>query len=141
MLCDKKICNILSVRLYCLKKKKFHNSLTLNKMFDFTDSITVKTIGDPHTSKLVRLKLKDNLLIIRQELKKDKVIDNTLLFSKKYLDKSFEFAEITLEKEEDFLLNEILGNDKILYLKKCSKPDWNYLNELRKLDYGCTMIF
>src|SRR5437763_1651861 len=111
-------------------------------MFDFTEIITVKTIDEPsHTSKSARLKLKDNLLIVRQELEKDKFIDNSLLFSRKYLDKSFEFAEISLEKEEDYLLNEIIGNEKILYLKRSSKLDWNCLNELRKLDYGCTMIF
>src|ERR1051325_10814586 len=127
-------------------------------MLDFTSIlsdnnnviITVKTIGDPpsHPPQSVHLNLTDNLSIIRQELKKGKVINDTLLFSRKYLEnndndnKSYGFAEISLENEEDFRLDEIIcesGNDYILYLKKSSKINWNNLNSLRNLDYGCTM--
>jgi hypothetical protein len=112
--------------------------------------ITIKTILDvplypPPSARTVRLNLTDNLLIIRQELEKKKFIDNTLLFSNKYTENynndniSYGFAEIELEEEENYLLNEIIDENNILYLKQCSKPDWKCLNELRKLDYGCTM--
>lgn len=107
--------------------------------------VIVTAIDDPPSqpSKLVHLNLSDNLFTIRKELEKDSSINDTLLFSKKYTENNnnYGFAEIGLEKEDDFLLDEIVDeveSEKILYLKKCSKLDWNYLNELRKLDYGRT---
>ena len=122
-------------------------------MLECTDIITVETIGDPpsyipKSAHLVRLKLTDNLLSVRQELEKNELIliNNTLLFSRKFLEnnnnsnKSYGFAEIALEKEENFLLNEII-DENILYLKQCSKINWKFLNNLRQLDYGCTMTF
>ncbi|RIA81538.1 hypothetical protein C1645_744442 [Glomus cerebriforme] len=121
-------------------------------MFNFTNFfsnnvnviITIKTIDGP--SILHRLNLTDNLIKVRQELEKSKFIDDTLLFSRKYSENkdniNYGFAEIALENEENYLLNEIIDeNGNILYLKQCSKPDWKCLNELRKLDYGCTMTF
>jgi len=129
-------------------------------MLDFTDVlsdngnviITVKTIGNPlsHPPQSVRLNLTDNLLIIRQELNESRVINDTLLFSRRYLENNYndnnnyEFAEIPLEKEEDFSLTDIIcesGDYYILYLKQSSKVNWSILNNLRNLDYGCTMTF
>lgn len=112
--------------------------------------VIVKTIGDPPSQppKSTRLNLSDNLLIIREKLEKDSSINNSLLFSKKYPvinnngNRSYEYAEITLEEEENYLLDEIIDevmSEKIIYLKKCSKFNWSYLNEKRKLDYGCTI--
>ncbi|CAB4430327.1 unnamed protein product [Rhizophagus irregularis] len=105
--------------------------------------VIVKAIDDPPSQppKSVRLSLSDNLFTIRKELEKDSSINDTLLFSQKYFENNkYEFAEINLEKEKYFLLNEIIyESEKILYLKKSSKLDWNYFNELRKLDYGRTI--
>ncbi|PKY53317.1 hypothetical protein RhiirA4_547598 [Rhizophagus irregularis] len=108
--------------------------------------VIVKSIDDPPSQppKSVRLNLSDNLLAIRKELERDSSINDTLLFSKKYpeINNNYGFAEIAFEKEDDFLLDDIIdevGSEKILYLKKCSKLDWNYFNELRKLDYGRTI--
>src|SRR6266496_1342512 len=104
--------------------------------------ITIKTVGDPpsHPPRTVRLNLADNLSIIR----KNKLGDNTLLFSRKYSKNNDDdgFAEIAFEEEKNYYLNEIIDKDKkILYLKQCSKPDWEWLNKEHKLDYGCTMTF
>ncbi|RIA81543.1 hypothetical protein C1645_836840 [Glomus cerebriforme] len=124
-------------------KNPFYKILSGNKI-----PITVKIISNSLQETktfLVTLNLSDSLLVIRQELEKKKIIDDTLLFSKKHSNDNninYGFLEIALEKEENYLLNEIIdGNGNILYLKQCSKPDWKCLNELRKLDYGCTMTF
>ncbi|CAB4384658.1 unnamed protein product [Rhizophagus irregularis] len=76
-------------------------------------NIIVNVIDDlpSQTLKLVRLNLEDNLLKIRQELEKKEVIGNSWLFSKKYSE-----------------------NNETGY-------GWSHLNELHKLDYGCTMTF
>jgi hypothetical protein len=125
------------------------------KMYNFTntssdnDIVTVKIINDLSSThaKTARLNLTDNLLKVRQVLEVSGIVDNTLLFSRKYLkndndNKTYGFAEIALEKEENYRLNEIIDkNGNILYLKQCSTPDWNYLNNYCKLDYGCTMTF
>ncbi|CAB4436188.1 unnamed protein product [Rhizophagus irregularis] len=108
-------------------------------------NIIVNVIDDPpsQTLKLVRLNLEDNLLEIRQELEKKEVIDNSWLFSKKYPENnntSYGFAEIAFNEEEFFLLNDIIDrNSNTLYLKR--QFSWSHLNELHKLDYGCTMTF
>src|SRR5204862_26593 len=81
-----------------------------------------------------------NLLRIRKQLEKRDIIDETLSFANKFSDNSDEFAEIMPEDEESFLLNEII-DEKILYLKQCSKINWKFLNSLHQLDYGCTMTF
>src|SRR5256885_1157724 len=107
--------------------------------------ITVKNICNLlQESKLVRLNITDNLSVIRQELEKNYDIDDTLLFLRKYSvnnNESYEFAEIALNDDEEIIhLNEIIDND-ILYIKCKVKIDWNFLNNLRKLDYGCAMTF
>src|SRR5947199_8232037 len=89
--------------------------------------ITVKNICKTSSQpKLVRLNLSDNLLRIRKQLEKRDIIDETLSFAHKFSENNNncdEFAEITPEDEESFLLNEII-DEKILYLKQCSKINW-----------------
>jgi hypothetical protein len=89
------------------------------------------------------LNLIDNLLKIRKELERVSIFNNALSFSKRL--RNYEFAEIAFEEEEDLLLDDIIDeaviDEKILYLIQRSKPDWKYLNGLRKLDYGYTMTF
>ncbi|PKY51493.1 hypothetical protein RhiirA4_468570 [Rhizophagus irregularis] len=111
-----------------------------NNNIDIVDVI-VKTIGDPTdpTPKLIRLNLSDNLLSIRKKLEKDCIINDTLSFSKKL---DHEFAEIV--HEDEFRLYDIIykiESENILYLTHCSIPNWEYLNTLHKLDYGCIMTF
>ncbi|RGB27963.1 hypothetical protein C1646_819427 [Rhizophagus diaphanus] len=115
--------------------------------------VTIKTIVDPPSypspsAWTVCLKLTDNLLEIRQELEKKKSIDNTLLFLNKYPENNnndniiYGSFEIKLEEEENYLLNEVIDENNILYLKQykqCLEHNWKYFNELYKLDYGCTM--
>jgi hypothetical protein len=112
--------------------------------------VTIKTIVDPPSypspsAWTVCLKLTDNLLEIRQELEKKKSIDNTLLFLKKYPENNNNensSVEIKLEEEENYLLNDVIDENNILYLKQYKQslePNWKYFNELYKLDYGCTM--
>ncbi|GBC33766.2 kinase-like domain-containing protein [Rhizophagus irregularis DAOM 181602=DAOM 197198] len=116
------------------------NIFSNNNHVDIVDVI-VKTIGDPTdpTPKFIRLNLSDNLLSIRKKLEKDCIINDTLSFSKKL---DHEFAEII--HEDKFRLYDIIykiESENILYLKHCSIPNWEYLNTLHKLDYGCIMTF
>src|ERR1051325_1486580 len=99
-------------------------------------------------SKIALLSLSDNLLIIRKKLKREKIIDDTLSFTNRYPennDESYNFSEISLEDEEDFRLGDIIceskenGNNYTLYLMKCSRISWKFLNNLHGLDRGCTM--
>jgi hypothetical protein len=110
---------------------------TLNKnLLNNNVSVTVQ-IGDSPLQQLINLNLDDNLSNIRKELEKNKIIDDTLSFSKKIYD---EFSEIT---SEEVLLKEIveIKDEKyFLYLIK-NLPDWETLNGLHKLDYGCTVTF
>ncbi|GBC04286.1 hypothetical protein RclHR1_00560013 [Rhizophagus clarus] len=127
-------------------------------MFNFTSyfynnvnvTVTVKIIDNftSYPSRAVILNLQDNLFLVRRKLEKKKFIDNTLLFTNKYPENNnngninYGFAEIALEEEENHCLNDIIDkNGNVLRLKQCSKPDWNILNGLCKLDYGCTMTF
>src|SRR5256885_1366970 len=111
----------------------------VKNIFSNNVMITVTIIRNPSSREttFVRLNLTDNLSNIRKELKKDDTINDTLSFSRKYLNNNTEnFAEIALEKEENFRLVDIIDkSENILYLKKCSKINWNYFNDSRKLDY------
>ncbi|PKC66569.1 hypothetical protein RhiirA1_394399 [Rhizophagus irregularis] len=89
------------------------------------------------------LTLKDNLPAIREILKNDNTIEmnDTLLFSKKFTDG---LAEISRENEKDFTLNDIIekSNDvKTSYTLRLIETStyWKFLNDLHKLDFGCTM--
>ena len=103
--------------------------------FDEMVDITVKIIGPPSQSFRVNLNIDYNLSDIRQELKKHiKNIDlRTLAFVKKFSETSSDIVN-----EEDFFLHEVIENN-ILYLGKNAvpnKPDWSYLNEKCKFNYG-----
>ncbi|CAI2186361.1 17033_t:CDS:1, partial [Funneliformis geosporum] len=50
-------------------------------------------------------------------------------------------AKILSDDENLKILNDIIDDNNILYLVKNSKPDWKFLNELRKLDSGRTINF
>src|SRR3954454_16785003 len=104
--------------------------------------ITVQIIDDPPSSTFVSLNLKDNLSNIRNKLKQEIEMNDTLSFAKKAQTstKSHVFAEIKSKDEKVKILNDIvvtINNDIILYLIKNSKPDWKFLNNKRKLEYGC----
>ncbi|GBC04060.1 hypothetical protein RclHR1_00550005 [Rhizophagus clarus] len=94
---------------------------------------------------LVCLYLNDNLSDIRQKLRQKSYIDDTLSFAKKtgrtQSDGTTEYvlSEITREYESEKVLDDIkdtINDDIILYLIKNSKPDWKFLNEKCKLEYG-----
>ncbi|RGB41330.1 hypothetical protein C1646_663148 [Rhizophagus diaphanus] len=80
-------------------------------------------------SKLCRTK---NLSEIRNILKEKTVMDDTLLFAKK---KNNMLVEIPRDDENDYTLNGIIS-DETLYLTKGLEPDWEFLNEKHKLDFG-----
>jgi hypothetical protein len=112
--------------------------------YDAKKEIILKIpLNDP---KVVLLNTANNLLITRQKLKEDYGINDTLLkFLRKFSENNKnnheiidDFAKIELKDEEKFKLCNIIENN-ILYMNSC--VDWNYLNELNKLDYGCTMTF
>ncbi|GBB85489.1 hypothetical protein RclHR1_01200003 [Rhizophagus clarus] len=91
---------------------------------------------------IVKLTLEDNLSVIRENLKNNDTIkmNDTLLFSKKFADNKL--TEISHENEKDFILKDIIevSNDSYtLYLKETSRPYWKLLNDLHRLDFGCTM--
>ncbi|GBB85492.1 hypothetical protein RclHR1_01200006 [Rhizophagus clarus] len=104
--------------------------------------IRVSIDGSQSSPKIVELTLEDNLSDIRENLKKDNTIkmNNTLLFSKKFADNKL--TEISHENEKDFILNDIIEKSNAsctLYLKETSRPYWKLLNDLHRLDFGCTM--
>ncbi|CAI2167333.1 5856_t:CDS:1 [Funneliformis geosporum] len=121
-------------------------------MFDLTNIFTnnveiIIQITSETPTKLFKtgLNLTDNLSIIRKELKEKGIINDTLFFLKKIAESNNDdddFSEISLENEENSLLNDVIEeNNKTLYLKKNSNQDWKFLNELHRLEYGCTMTF
>src|SRR3954451_16363487 len=106
----------------------------------------------PSKRALVRLNLMDNLSNIRKKLQNHSIIkmNNTFSFSQKTPEInaddgiSYGLTEIAHEEEEDFLLKEILeeiNEENILHLMRNSNADWEVLNKVRKLDYGCSMTF
>src|SRR6266542_3505317 len=122
----------------------------MGQSLNFLDNekITIKIINSlPQEAKLILLNPKDKLLTIRQKLEVDYKF-TLLKFFRRFSENdenenyggSYGFAEIELKDEEQFSLSEIIGNN-LLYIK-CkiqTDVDWNFLNEERKLDYGCTM--
>ncbi|GBC04007.1 hypothetical protein RclHR1_05460010 [Rhizophagus clarus] len=100
-------------------------SLNLKKFLnekDRRDKIKVQING--FHSVPVLLNPNENLLKIRQELEKDPHISTnyTLLFAIKK-------SGIAREDEKNWNLNEIIGDDKILYLVKNSTPNLKILNK------------
>ncbi len=103
--------------------------------------IKVQIVNTSSTTS-VFLSLNNNLLNIRKVLERNSRVkmNNTLLFMNK------DMSEIAREDEKDFILNDVIKINHedsevnhVLYLKKNPTPDWESLNELRRLDYGCTL--
>ncbi|PKC68542.1 hypothetical protein RhiirA1_440564 [Rhizophagus irregularis] len=111
---------------------------TANNVGITVEYIDQKTLQLPQ---FIQLNLSENLSKIRQRLNDRGIINSTLSFVRKY-DGNSRFAEIAFEEEENISLNEIVRKSedaRILSLTTCSKFNWKVLNQLRKLDYGCTM--
>ncbi|PKC62441.1 hypothetical protein RhiirA1_538499 [Rhizophagus irregularis] len=96
--------------------------------------IIIKPIG-LQSSILKGLNPDDCLSDVRKELESSNTINDMLIFSKKIGE---EFIEVEREDEENFLLKEIITDDKILYLNRI---DWKLLSNQHKLDYGCIMSY
>lgn len=118
-------------------------SLNFGSFFNNDVDITVQ-IDDPQPKTAwVKLNLKDNLSKARETLEKNTVIkmNDSLSFARRNNDHD-SIDEIAKEDEKGKILNDIIDDKrKILYLRKNSTPDWKFLNELRKLDYGRTITF
>ncbi|CAB4414885.1 unnamed protein product [Rhizophagus irregularis] len=111
---------------------------TANNVGITVEYMDQKTLQLPQ---FIQLNLSENLSKIRQRLNDRGIINSTLSFVRKY-DGNSRFAEIAFEEEENISLNEIVRKSedaRILSLTTCSKFNWKVLNQLRKLDYGCTM--
>ncbi|PKB97074.1 hypothetical protein RhiirA5_433766, partial [Rhizophagus irregularis] len=120
-------------------------SINLGGLFSKNDkNITLKIINSQKSAYEVHLNLYDNLLEVRQYLEKHDIIDDTLSFVRNYSennDSNIEFSEIPVKFEKKFRLHQIVRKSEdvyILYMMACSKI-WKFINDLRKLDYGCTM--
>ncbi|PKK63954.1 hypothetical protein RhiirC2_854660 [Rhizophagus irregularis] len=110
---------------------------TANNVGITVEYIDQKTLQPPQ---FIHLNLSENLSKIRQRLNERDIINSTLSFVRKF--GNSKFAEIAFEEEENISLNEIVRKSegaRILSLTTCSKFNWKVLNQLRKLDYGCTM--
>ncbi|POG65381.1 hypothetical protein GLOIN_2v1666809, partial [Rhizophagus irregularis DAOM 181602=DAOM 197198] len=119
-------------------------SINLRDLFSKNDkNITLKIINSQKSACKVHLNLCDNLLKVRQYLENHDIIDDTFSFVRNYSennDSMIEFSEIPVKFEENFRLHQIVRKTEdahILYIT-CSKI-WKFINDLRKLDYGCTM--
>ncbi|UZO20605.1 uncharacterized protein OCT59_013028 [Rhizophagus irregularis] len=109
--------------------------------------ITVQIDNPPLKHVLVSLNLKEKLSIIRKRLEQNSKVkmNDTLSFTNKVTqinnndNNEMFFAEIAKEDEEKITLEKIIEKqDKILYLK--SEPDWKFLKEKLKLEYGLTSM-
>ncbi|CAB4442229.1 unnamed protein product [Rhizophagus irregularis] len=109
--------------------------------------ITVQIDNPPLKHVLVSLNLKEKLSKIRKRLEQNSKVkmNDTLSFTNKVTqinnndNNEMFFAEIAKEDEEKITLEKIIEKqDKILYLK--SEPDWKFLKEKLKLEYGFTSM-
>jgi hypothetical protein len=105
--------------------------------------ITVQIDDPPSKRVLVSLNLSEKLSKVRKRLEQNSIIkmNNTLSFTNKvgqiYNNVENFLAEIAKEDEERIILEKIINKkDKILYLK--SEPDWRFLKDKHKLEYGIT---
>ncbi|PKY61452.1 hypothetical protein RhiirA4_486451 [Rhizophagus irregularis] len=101
-------------------------------------------INDP-PSKFIsvnNLNLKDKLSNIRRKLVQNSEVkmNHTFSFANKINNKGeSSLAVIAREDEENIILEKIMDkNSMFLYLKSEPKPDWKFLKDKLKLEYGCT---
>ncbi|GBC08425.1 hypothetical protein RclHR1_00810017 [Rhizophagus clarus] len=106
----------------------FFSNTSNNSLTDLED-VTVQ-VNDPSLNKFVHLNLDEKLSKVRKRLE-DKSIDMGILSFAIKNDKV-----IAREEEGERILKEIVGRDKILYLKKDSEPDRKYLCNKNKLEFG-----
>jgi hypothetical protein len=100
--------------------------------------IVVQKCDSPTDLSLVyNLRRNDSLSNNRKILKSSIGMDDTLSFARKIIQPNNKiiFAEILRENEEEIILDEIISGE-FLYLKNNLEPDWKYLNEKHKLDFG-----
>ncbi|RGB44061.1 hypothetical protein C1646_749037 [Rhizophagus diaphanus] len=115
-------------------------------MDDVQDDINmIVQIDDPHDPQsicvLASLNLGEKLSNIRKKLEQNSKVkmNDTFSFTNKVgqIDNNNILAEIAKEDEERIILEKIINEeDKILYLK--SEPDWKFLKDRHKLEYGIT---
>ncbi|RIA91145.1 hypothetical protein C1645_768268 [Glomus cerebriforme] len=121
-------------------------SLYLKKFFGQNVDVSVQIGDSTSSSVLVSLNLNDNLLRIRQELEQNSEIkmNDTMLFAKKFSItnnnsiESYVLSEIASEDENKKILNDIIDNI-ILHLVNNPNPNWKFLNNKCKLEYGRTI--
>ncbi|PKC01675.1 hypothetical protein RhiirA5_381540 [Rhizophagus irregularis] len=115
-------------------------------MDDVQDDINmIVQIDDPHDPQskrvLASLNLGEKLSNIRKKLEQNSKVkmNDTFSFTNKVgqIDNNNILAEIAKEDEERIILEKIINKeDRILYLK--SEPDWKFLKDRHKLEYGIT---
>ncbi|CAB4427086.1 unnamed protein product [Rhizophagus irregularis] len=115
-------------------------------MDDVQDDINmIVQIDDPRDPQskrvLASLNLGEKLSNIRKKLEQNSKVkmNDTFSFTNKVgqIDNNNILAEIAKEDEERMILEKIINKeDKILYLK--SEPDWKFLKDRHKLEYGIT---
>ncbi|CAB4379867.1 unnamed protein product [Rhizophagus irregularis] len=108
---------------------------------DVQDDIDITVqIDDPQSKRvLVSLNLREKLSNIRKKLEQNSKVkmNDTFSFTNKVgqINNNNILAEIAKEDEEGVTLEKIINKkDKILYLK--SEPDWKFLKDKHKLEYG-----
>ncbi|GBB92854.1 hypothetical protein RclHR1_20680002 [Rhizophagus clarus] len=128
-----------------IDSKGFQNEIINADSIIIQDYIKVTVQIDDPSSKLVlvNLNLKDNLSKIRKRLEQNSKVkmNNTLTFAYKISQTNNtegSLAEIAREDEENIILEEIVEKkNNILYLN--SEPDWRFLKDKHKLEYGRTL--
>ncbi|RIA98778.1 hypothetical protein C1645_800975 [Glomus cerebriforme] len=113
-------------------------------MADFDNvAITIIQIDDEPSQPIkpikqsitVSLCCKDNLSTIRENLKIKNEMDDTLSFAIK-ISQNNTTSKILRDDEDNYTLNKIIYNERFIYITKNSNPDWKYLKNKHKLDYG-----
>ncbi len=120
--------------------KDFKKMLSIKNFFNANANVGINVqVDDPQSYTYVILNHNDNLSNVRKVLEGNSNVkmNDSLLFAIKTND----FAKIAKEDEENMILNDIIKEDNVLYLRKNSKYNWKILNNLNKLDYGRTITF
>ncbi|CAB4442648.1 unnamed protein product [Rhizophagus irregularis] len=88
---------------------------------------------------LVNLNPKTSLSKIREKLEKNSEVKMNDTFSFAMMINNNSLAVIAKEDEENIILEKIIDKKStLLYLKSEPEPDWKFLKDKNKLEYGCT---